>query len=549
MRSRNLFLGLFCAVLFQMPLLAFHFSGRSFFVDFWEPAADHYYSSLSILHQDFGAIFIVQGIPMAWLQTQFQHLIVHFQPQDVGSVAQIDLFAAVTVWFAYLAIGLMISGMWISRRWSLLDKSCVAATAIAIWPLTRDYYFLLAPFYWIYEFPIYFLSTLWALRLIQRYRDGALSTPGLPFFAFSGFWCGLAFLQKPSLTAMALLPGVLVLILGRASRNRVGASILLLAASAAMTHWLVFQLYLEFHQPQAMLAYRNYWNWLLHNPDAGTSLAGSFWELLRGSNFLFVPIVIGLVALVMTSVSAFRGDVVTGRSRASCYIIVFLWLVAFGHVFVVFTRPSGTSMTDAMFYGAFVVPIAIGLTAKRMQRRLIAVMSVLIVVGCFFYRPAPFGHWAKADQLATLRAIEAVRVRVRNIHRPIILLLPDNRIHPYTAEAFGLYTGHLNLAVDVTDERLLPRKQSLSLLRQQLFPDTYIINRGEHAQLVAAINAGFLIMWGEGQKTPRIQDDFPEIDGLLQRRDLSHDVFEMLPNGARKAHLAYLKDVAVPTLR
>jgi hypothetical protein len=539
MRSRNVFIGLVCAALFQVPLLAFHFSGRSFFVDFWEPAADHYYSSLSILHGDFGAIFIVQGIPMAWLQTQFQHVISHLQPQEVGSVAQIDLFAAVTVWFAYLSIGLLIFCLWISRGWSM---------AIAIWPLTRDYYFLLAPFYWIYEFPIYLVSILWALRVIQRYREGTIRVPGMQVFMLAGIWCGLAFLQKPSLTAIALLPSVLALILGRASWLRSVWAAMLLLLGAAASHWFFFQLYLEFHQPQAMLAYRNYWNWLLHNPDAGTSLAGSFWELLRGSNFLFVPILIGLVALVVNSIAAFRGNLVTGRSRASSSIVIFLWLVALGHVFVVFTRPSGTSVTDAMFFGAFAVPITIGLAAQAGQKRLIALFSALVVIGCLFYQPAPFGHWAKVNELSTLRSIEAVRVRVRQIHRPVILLLPDNRIHPYTAEAFGLYTGHLNLAVDQTDERLLPRRQSAALLRQQLFPDTYIINRGENAQLAAAINAGFLIMWGEGPKHPRIQDDFPEIDGLLRRPNLSHDVFEMLPNGIRNAHLAYLRDVAAPTL-
>lgn len=548
MRYRNLTVGLACAVFFQVPLVAFYCSGRSLFVDFWESAADHYYSSLEILHGDFGPIFIVQGIPMALLQTQFQHLISHFQPQDVGSVAQIDLFAAVTVWFAYLVIGILLLGMWLSRWWTRLDKSCVSMMAIAIWPLTRDYYFLLAPFYWIYEFPFYLLSTLWALRIIQQYRDGVFRMPGFSVFALSGLWAGVAFLQKPSLTAIAILPSILALVLGRASWLRRSLSASLLLAGAVASHWFVFQLYLEFRHPQAQLAYKNYWTWLTHNPDAGTSLAGSFGELLRGSNFLFVPIVIGLIALVITSVSAIRGTLFAGRSRGSLLLVGFLWLVAFGHTFVVFTRPSGTSMVDAMFFGAFLVPIAVGLAAKPVQARRFALMSCLVVVGCFCYQPAPFGHWTKVDESSTLRAIEAVRIRVRDIHRPVILLLPDNLIHPYTAEAFGLYTGHLNLVADETDERLLPRKQSPSLLRQQLFPDTYLINRGEDAQLAAAFNAGCLIMWGDGPRKPRIQDYFPGFDKMLQSPNLSHEVFVILPGGARNANLAYLKDVPSPTL-
>ena len=70
-RRSSISIGLLSGLLYLLPLAAFLYSGRSLFFTFWEFACYRYYGSLSLLNHDFSSVWLVQGFPMAILQTWF----------------------------------------------------------------------------------------------------------------------------------------------------------------------------------------------------------------------------------------------------------------------------------------------------------------------------------------------------------------------------------------------------------------------------------------------------------------------------------------------
>jgi hypothetical protein len=546
--ARYVGIGLFVAAFSQLPILRFFATGHSEFLNFPEFSSYRYYTGLSILNGDLQAIWVVQGFPMAIVQDELLRLLAAIDPGGLGGIHQIEIFARATVCIAYFTIGTLLFCMWASRIWSLNEKVVVSAMTIGMWPLTRDYPLLQAPDYWIFEVPFYLVSTLWVLSLLRKSKLDEFKIPGYGFFCLSGLWSGTAFLQKPSLSGFALLPCVVVLFLADSTLLRRLLRAAITGCCAAIAHWGLFLAYFNLDRHVGWTAYRQYWDWLTRHADTGTSLAASFAELLRWSNFLFLPIAIGAVALFVVTIIAFLEARTTSRGYLKMGIIGYLWLLAIAHTLVIIKRTSGTSVVDAMFLGTFSVPILLSLLSNRAGASMRWGLGVVLVAGCLIYKPALLGKWSQVNDATTLRSIDTVRIEVRRIRRPVILLLPDNRIHPYTVEAFGLYTGELALKGHVFDEHQVPRKMPADWLRQRLFPDTFIINRGQDLQLEAAFRAGFVLMWGEAMNAPRIQDFFPGIDDLLAEPGVAQYQHQIVPGGAITAHLAYLKSVDGPVL-
>ena len=522
------------------PLVQFKLSGNSVFLTFWEFACYRYYGGLSNLAGDLQNLWVVQGFPMALLQNGVLSLLLTESPDTLGSVAQIDLFAWITLWLAYGLTAAILAWSWLHGKLDTLDLATVSLMTLAMWPLTRYYAYLFAPDYWINEVPFYLVSCLWTL---SRLRARALPASGLPpwfFFPLVGVWMGLAFLQKPSLVAFAGLPAVVELLHADRRWLRRGAASAVLLLFAAGSHWFFFQAYYRFQFAFGKAAYLHYWDWLIHHPETGTSLL-TFPQLWQAANFLFVPVGLGLVGLVVVSGLALRW---TGRPGGTRLLPLYLWAGAAGHLAVIAKRPSGTSVVDAMFYGTFIIPVLFGLLPGETKRLAFRVLGAAVLGASLVYRPVLLGSPANPGAARTLATIESIRTTVAEIGRPVILLLPDNRIHPHTAEAFGLYTGHLNLSANTYDGRGLPVRFSPATLRGRLLPNAFQIGNNEQDKLAAAIAAGYVIMWGEATNAPVITDFFPTIAGLEADPSVTHHVFSILPGDVIKTHLAYRKDVS-----
>lgn len=540
-RQLTAFLGL-ALVLF--PLAQFIFSGQSVFLHFWEFACYRYYTGLSNLSGDMQNLWVVQGFPMALVQNQVLRFFLAWSPDAVGSVSQIDQFASITLWIAYVVSALILAWTWVGTRLALQDRLAVTLMTLAMWPLTRYYPYLFAPDYWINEVPFYLGSCIWALAEWRRQADDPPGGSSWFLFPLLGCWMGLAFLQKPSLVAFAALPGVVELGCTRSWLRRVLGPILIVAFSAG-AHWFFFQAYYRFQFVPGKAAYLHYWDWLVHHPETGTSLLTAP-QLFAAANFLFVPIGLGLVGLI--AVTGLTAGWASMRSRPRLLLLAYLWLGAGGHLAVIAKRPSGTSVMDTMFYATFAVPVLLSLFPPAAKRRALIVTALLVLVASVAYKPVLFGRPATIDSKFTLDAIAEVRAAVRQISRPVILLMPDNRIHPHTAEAFGLYTGQLNLRGNTYDAAGLPQRFPPSDLRRRLFPDTFILWSGEKDHLKGAVEAGFVIMWGEAMNAPVIADFYPDITGLMEHPAITHQVYTILPGGVVKAHLAFRHDVPPPAL-
>ena len=530
-------LGLLAGLLYLAPLGAFLYSGRSLFLTFWEFACYRYYGALSMLHGDFASIWVVQGFPMAIIQTGFAKYFLHHSPDDLGSVAQIDHFATATIVCAYGLGSLAMIGLWVAPCITFGQKIILTAGTLLMWPLTRYYSYLYAPDYWIFEVPLYFFSVAWFMTVIESDANLEPSRKiGWRFTLLAGFWMALCFLQKPSCLAIAALP-----FLGAVSRARISVVHGLIKAVALLLftagfHWLLFLSYYLFSRPAAWSAYKHYWDWLIFHPETGTSLATSFGELLRAGNYLFVPIVIGLLFLVWFGITSFTSRIANRWNRP---IAVYLVLAALGHGAVIVKRASGTSVIDAMLFCTFLVPVIFSISAVASQRKIGLAYAGLAVVGLLFWNPRLFMIWPKRNEGEVIARIEQIRAEVKGSGRPVVLLLPDNRIYPHTAEAFGLYTGHLNTAVNDYGPDLLPRPFPPTALRQQLFPNTFLYNRGDDENLRVAFDAGYLVIWGEANHAPRIQEVFPGVDHIIARTDVVHKIYDILPNESVRTHVAY----------
>jgi hypothetical protein len=531
-------IGVLAGCLYLLPLIGFLAAGRSPFMTFWEFGCYRYYGALSMLNHDFPNIWVVQGFPMAIVQSWVMRFFLAYSPAALGSVAQIDTFASVTVGIAYLVCALALGTLWFFRRLSLSNKIILTVATLLMWPLSRYYVYLYTPDYWTLEIPMYVVSVTWLFFVLEHGENnpGPLRISWLfPFV--SGFWLAFCFLQKPSLLAFAALPAVAIFARAQESFLLKVVKAVLLVAMAGFSHWLLFLAFYLFHQAAAWPAYLHYLDWLMHHAETGTSLASSFGELVRWANYMFVPVVIGAIFLAWAGVMiVVSPDYRRGRGL----IILFLLLAALGHVGVILKRPTGTSVVDTMFFGTFVIPVLFALSPAAQLKRLGRAYAVAVIIGLFFWQPRLWKIWPHQNDRQTIARIEELRRETKSAGRPIALLVPDNRIHPHTAEAFGLYTGQLNHTANQYGPDGLPLPFPATSLRQQLFPGTFIFNRGEDQQLHAAIEAGYMVIWGEAANAPKIGEFFPEVDRLVERPGLVQKVYDIIPEEAVKTHIAYL---------
>ena len=234
--------------------------------------------------------------------------------------------------------------------------------------------------------------------------------------------------------------------------------------------------------------------------------------------------------------------------KGDAAIALYLLMAALGHAATIAKRPSGTTVVDAMLFGTFLVPVAFALTPARFLLPLGYAYGGLVLAGLFFAQPVLWKTWPSQNDQKIISRIDEVHAAVKLIGRPIALLLPDNRIHPYSPEAFGLYTGQLNITGNSYGSDLLPKPFPASALRQKLFPDTFMFNRDEARNLHAAIEAGYVVVWGEATNAPSIGTFFPEVEELPRRTYVNHSVYEILPGGAVRTHVAYLKHPSRPVV-
>ena len=479
---------------------------------------------------------------MALIQNGLMHFFQKWTTSAIGSVAQIDQFSWVTLGVAYALIAAIMAVGWLRSRLATIELVFVSLAVVAIWPLTRYYYFLFAPDYWIYEIPFYLVSCFWFLCRQRSLETSKPAGLGLSFFLLVGFWTGLAFLQKPSIAAYAALPAVLeILYVPRSARQRAVGLLVTLSASAA-SHWFFFRAYFHFESGIGQTAYRHYWDWLIHHPETGTSLL-TLPQLISSANFLLVPIGLGVTALLaVTGLAVCRSPLLTQPRLA---LISFLWVVIAAHLCVIGKRPSGTSVMDLMFYSVFLLPVLFGLFTPTGRKQAFGIAGSAMILGCITYRPLPFGARGSDQSASILATIERVRLIVDQTDRPVILLLPDNRLHPYTREAFGLYTGQMNQHGHAYDERNLPRPFPPESLRGRLFPSAFMLGKMEQDKLAAAIAAGYLIMWGEASSMPPITEYFPAIASLIANPACEHIRFSILPGDVVIAHIAFRRDISL----
>jgi hypothetical protein len=127
-------LGLLAGLAYLLPLAAFVGSGRSVFLAFWEFACYRYYGALSLVHHDFDAVWVVQGFPMAILQSWLARYLIDYSPHALGSVAQIDLFATATISCAYGIGCVALVIWWVIPRVSVASKTTLTGVTLLIWP-------------------------------------------------------------------------------------------------------------------------------------------------------------------------------------------------------------------------------------------------------------------------------------------------------------------------------------------------------------------------------------------------------------------------------
>jgi hypothetical protein len=501
-----------------LPYAAFVASGMSPFVTFWEFASYRYFGAMSYFEATSLPFWMVQGMPMALVQITIMQPFLAFDAGHIGTPEQIELFSYVSLLVAYILVGVTLAICAVSRQLLIIDAAALGFAVLALFPMTRWYPYFFAPDYWIFELPLAIASTAWGIAVL---RSIASSSP-LPAFwtvAVAGGWVALCFTQKPSLAGLGAFPILfqLTMPVGQIA-GKLGRCVILVGAFVA-THTAIFIVLTKFNSGITRIALRNYWNWMASSPSAGTSLV-SFHDLLTASGYLPAPILAGTLIMIVGTVFAF----LDGERRRATVAGMLLGAVLIGHVLVIRSRPSGTSVVDLAIYGACLMPL--GLVISRASYRGYVAAAVL-VTGVVVIPPVSFLPPFQPSSSMMAHVTEAAAY-VRSLNRPVLVVFHDNRAHPLTIEALALYTGQLP-----------PIVSGSRSLRERFLGDTRILSDPRDAgELVPAIKRGDVIMWGSAPGAPAAETYFPDLRLLTGNKQAILRTFEI--GGGHTAHISYL---------
>jgi hypothetical protein len=507
------------------PYAAFVASGLAPFERFWEFACYRYFGAMSYFEPTTQPFWMVQGMPMAFMQTIIMLPLLAFDRSQIGTPEQIELFSYASLLLAYVLIGATLAVCALSRRLPILDAAALGLAVLALFPMTRWYPYFFAPDYWIFELPLAIGSTAWGIAVL-RSTGSSSPLPGSLVIAVAGIWTALCFTQKPSLAGLGAFPILfqLTMPVGRIA-SKFARCVVLVGAFLA-THTTILLALAKFDSAIAQIALRNYWNWIGGSSSAGTSLA-SFHDLMTASGHLPAPIVAGVIVMTGGAAVAF----LDGDRRRAMVAGTLLGAVLIGHVFVISLRPSGTSVIDLAIYGTCLIPLglAIGRAARRGYVAAAALVIAAIVIPPVAFLPPP------QPRSSMMARINEAAAYVRSLKRPVLVVFHDNRAHPLTIEALALYTGQLPPVVGGS-----------SSLRERFLGDTHILtDPSDPRELVPAIMRGDVIMWGGAPGAPAAETYFPDLKLLTSDKQAILRTFE-IEEGSHSAHIGYLPAPCFP---
>jgi hypothetical protein len=501
------------------PYAAFIASGASPFVTFWEFASYRYFGAMSYFEPTTLPFWMVQGMPMALMQTAIMLPLLASDLSNIGTPQQIELFSYASLLLAYILIGVTLVVCALSRRLLMIDAAALGLAVLALFPMTRWYPYFFAPDYWIFEMPLAIASTAWGMAAL---RSTALSSP-LPGFwmvAVAGAWIAVCFTQKPSLAGLGAFPILFQLTMPVGRFGSKLARCAVLVGAFLVTHTSIFLVLMKFNSAMTQMALRNYWNWLGGSSSTGTSLV-SFHDLLTASGYLPVPVVAGVIIMIGGVTSGF----VDGQRRRSMVASMLLGAVLIGHFVVIRLRPSGTSVIDLAIYGTCLIPL--GLAMGRVTRRGY-IAAAAFVIAAIIIPPVVLLPPSRPPSSMIGRINEAAAY-VRSLKRPVLVVFHDNRAHPLTIEALALYTGQLP-----------PVASGSSPLREQFLGVARILtDPRDPRELVRAIHAGDVIIWGSAPGAPGAETYYPDLKLLTGDKQAVLRTFE-IERGSHTAHIGYL---------
>lgn len=517
MRSRWILAGALLGGSF-LPYAAFVASGASPFVMFWEFASYRYFGAMSYFEPTTLPFWMVQGMPMALIQTGIMLPLVLYDSGHIGTPEQIQLFSYASLLLAYVLIGVTLAVCALSRRLPIIDALALGLAILALFPMSRWYSYFFAPDYWIFELPFAIASTAWGIAVL-RSTESSSPLPGFWMVAVAGAWIAVCFTQKPSLAGLGAFSILfqLTMPVGRTGSKLARFAILIGVFVAA--HTAIFLALMKFDSAITRTALRNYWNWIGGSSSTGTTLV-SFHDLLAASGYLPVPIVAGVIIMISGAVSAFAN----GDRRRSIVASILLGAVLIGHSVVIRLRPSGTSVIDLAIYGTCLIPLGLAMGVRR--RGYIAAAALLIAA--IIIPPVVLLPPSRPPS-SMIGSISEAAAYVRSLKRPVLVVFHDNRAHPLTIEALALYTGQLP-----------PVASGSSPLREQFLGGARILtDPRDPRELVRAIHAGDVIIWGSAPGAPVVETHYPDLKLLTGNDQSVLRTFEIEP-GSHTAHIGYL---------
>jgi hypothetical protein len=499
-----------------LPYAAFIASGLSPFVTFWEFACYRYFGAMSYFEHTTLPFWMVQGMPMALMQTAIMLPFLAFDGRHIGTPEQIELFSYVSLFLAYFLIGATLAVCALCRQLLVVDVIALGLATLALFPMTRWYSYFFAPDYWIFELPLAIASTAWGIAVFRSTRSDS-RLPGFWLIVLAGAWIALCFTQKPSLAGLGALPILFQLMMpvGRILAKLTRCLALIAAFLAAHTAIVLTLVKLDI--AMARMALRDYWNWIGGSPSAGTSLV-SFQDLITASGHLPVPIVVGAIVMIGGAAAA----LLNGPRRQAVIAGMLLLAVLIGHIHVIRVRPSGTSIVDFAIYGTCLIPLglAVGRAGYRGYAAAAALVTAVILVP-----PVTLIPPAQPPSSMMVRINQATAY-VRSLKRPVLVVIHHNSAHPLTIEALALFTGQLP-----------PVAGGSSPLRERFLANTRILS--DPHDLVLAITRGDVIMWGSAPGAPPAERYYPALSLLTDDKRAVLRTFE-IEEGSHTAHIGYL---------
>lgn len=516
-----------------VPYLAFRLSGISLLETFWEFACYRYFEAINSFEQTTLPFWVVQGFPMALLQSALLKAFLYFDMASIGTTDQIERFAQASTLMAYILIAAALVIAVNLERMRSADGMMLIATMLALFPMTRWFDYFFAPEYWIFELPLAIVSAAWTMVALRETED---ETPQQVLWrvVLAGMWMALCFTQKPSLAGLGGLPILLGIALPRGHLIGKSIRVALLVPSFIITHRFIMLASNKFDFALTETATRNYWDFLFGSaavsPSTGNGLTLNIWPLIQSAGYLVSPILLGVAVLCGGITAAyFFGH----RRKAIVAGSLFFGLV-FAHLLVIAARPARTSVIDLAIYGAMLVPISVALMPALPRYRLLGIAALGVAVVAAMPNICP-----DATQPSPLVSrIDEASAYEKSVGRPVSVIVHDNRAHPLTLEALALYTGQLQpLVPGYTD------------LRKAFLGDAKLLTTlSTDEQLQEAIAAGRLIVWGSAPNAPDVETSFPSIAALTKNADAVQHQIEMLP-GWFVTRFAYVKNRSIEATR